>query len=107
MPKEIAKLTVTFSPEALQEIIASGRVLELAAKMAGEAAAQISAQLVNHIAQAAATKGGLQAAAISAAYVFEGGDFGTVPPRPHWGIGPVRSVETVLQRLATQEIRSA
>jgi hypothetical protein len=103
MPKEIGKLSLSISPEALQEVISSGRVLEMAATMAREAAAQISAQIVDHIAQAAANKGGLQATSVSAAFVFDGGDFGTVPHRPHWGVGPIGGIENALQRFSAQE----
>jgi dTDP-4-dehydrorhamnose reductase len=106
VPKEIGKLNVSISAEALQEVISSGRVLEMTAKMAREAAAQISAQIVDHIAKAAANKGGLQAASVSAAFVFDGGDFGTVPHRPHWGVGPIGGIENTLQRFAAQENRA-
>ena len=107
MPKEIGKLNLSISAEALQEIISSGRVLEMAAKMAREAAAQISAQIVDHIAQAAANKGGLQAASVSAAFVFDGGDFGTVPHRPHWGVGPIGGIQNTLQRFAAAQEKRA
>src|SRR5262249_14761509 len=90
--KEIATLTVNIKPEALQEVISNGRLLELSAIMAREAAAQITAQLVDSVAKAALNKQGLSSASIGAAFIFDGGDFGTVPPRPHFGVGPIRTV---------------
>jgi hypothetical protein len=105
--KEIGKLTISVAPEALHEIVASGRLLEFAAKMASEAAAQISAQIVDQVASAALNKGGIVAATISANYVFDGGDFGTVPHRPHFGVGPIGQVQGALQRLATQPATQA
>ena len=84
---EVGKLTLTVEPEALREAIAQGRLLELADKLATQAAAQISAQLVDHVAKAALAPKGLEgAASISFAYALEGGDYGTRPPRPHWGV---------------------
>jgi hypothetical protein len=87
MPTEIGKLTLTITPEALRSIIEGGRLLELAGTVANEAAEQIAAQLVDHVA-AAAVKGDLGKAGASAgvSFIFDGGDFGTVPPRPHWGV---------------------
>jgi hypothetical protein len=87
MPKEIGKLTLTISPEALRSIIEGGRLLELADTVAKEAAAQISSQLIEQVA-AAALKGDLakSGSGASAAFIFDGGDFGTVPPRPRWGV---------------------
>jgi hypothetical protein len=102
--KEIGKLTVSITPEALHEIISSGRLLELAAKVASQAAAQISAQIVDHVATAALNKTGVESATVSVSYVFEGGDFGTVPHRPHFGVGPIGEVQGALQRLAAQPI---
>ena len=49
---EVGKLTLTVEPDALREAIAQGRLLELADKLATQAAAQISAQLVDHVAKA-------------------------------------------------------
>jgi hypothetical protein len=84
---EVGKLTLTVEPEALREAIAQGRLLELADKLATQAAAQISAQLVDHVAKAALAPKGLESAAsISFAYALEGGDYGTRPPRPHWRV---------------------
>ena len=87
MGNEIGKLTLTIAPDTLKTIIESGRLLELAGTIASEAAAQISAQLVDHVA-AAAVRGDLakSGTGASVSFIFEGGDFGTVPPRPHWGV---------------------
>ena len=84
---EIGTLNVTIAPDALREIISSGRLLELAGIMAREAAAQISAQLVEHVAASAAKGDGLKTAVgANVSFIFDGGDFGTRPPRPHWGV---------------------
>lgn len=103
MENELGTLTLSIKPEALRSIIASGRLLELAGKVASEAAAQISSQLVDHVASAALQKEGI-AAGVSAnvSFVFEGGDFGTRPPRPHWGVVNLGAVqETALRKVAT------
>jgi hypothetical protein len=85
--KEVGKLTLTIAPEALRTVISSGRLLELSAALSAEAARQISAQLVEQVAAAALKPESLKAgAAINVSYIFDGGDFGTVPPRPHWGV---------------------
>src|SRR5262249_52713453 len=83
--RELAQLTLSIDAEALKDVIASGRLLELADTIASEAAAQISAQIVEHVAEAA-IQGGLSGGGASVAYIFDGGDFGTVPPRPKWGV---------------------
>lgn len=91
--KEVGKFVLTIEPEALNSVIANGRLLELADTLAKEAALQISAQLVEHVAAAALNPGGLQAGATtSVTFVFDGGDFGTVPPRPKHGVGPIRDI---------------
>ena len=107
--KEIGTLNVTIAPEALREIIGSGRLLELADTMAKEAAAQIAAQLVEHVATAAVKadgmKGGVGAAA---SFVFDGGDFKTHPPRPHWGVVNLGDVAgSPLRQLAPEKAAGA
>jgi hypothetical protein len=104
--KEIGKLTFTMDPEALRKVVGDGRIMELADKVAKEAALQISAQVVEQVAQAALKpdilKSGVGA---NVSFIFEGGDFGTVPPRPKWG--PVRFDDfnqSVLRKIATQDI---
>jgi hypothetical protein len=87
MAKEIGKLSLTIAPEALRSIIEGGRLLELADTIANEAAAQISAQLIDQVA-ASALKGDVakSGSGASVSFIFDGGDFATVPPRPHWGV---------------------
>lgn len=105
MAKEIGNLSLTIQPEALRNAIESGRLLELADTVSKEAALQISAQMVQHVAEAALKpellKSGLTS---SVSFVFEEGDFGTVPHRPHFGIvnlaSVVASLSTPLSRVA-------
>ena len=85
--RELGKFTLNISPEALRTVIGSGRLLELANTLSREAAAQISAQLVEQVAGAAIKPDGLKAGAtVNVSYIFDGGDFGTHPPRPHFGV---------------------
>ena len=93
--REIGKLTLDLDSDAVKRVIADGRLLELAAVMGAEASAQISAQIVDRVADIAA---GGASSSVSASFVLEGGDFGTVPPRPHFGIGRIR-FESQLQRV--------
>jgi len=87
MAKEIGALSLTVQPEALRIAIEGGRLLELADTMAREASLQIAAQLVQHVASAALKPEMLkQGASVSVSFIFEEGDFGTVPHRPHFGI---------------------
>lgn len=88
---EIGRLTYEMSGDALNEIVRSGRVLEFANVVAASAAAEIHAQIVAQIAEAAVGGGGLSGIAVGAVNIFEGGDFGTVPkgpkgPRPKIGV---------------------
>lgn len=86
--KELGRLSYEVSPEALKEIVKSGKVLEFANTVAASAAAEIHAQLVDQIAQAAINAGsGGGGVSVGAVNVFEGGDFGTVPIGPG-GPGP-------------------
>jgi hypothetical protein len=101
--REFGKLAVHISPEAMHAIISSGRLLELAGSVAREAAAQISAQLVEHVAAAALNPEALKSGAtVNASFIFDGGDFGTVPPRPHWGVTPLDL--GALRRVAAPEV---
>ena len=92
--KNIGKLSLTVEPDALREIISSGRLLEFANAAAAEAAAQIHVQLVQHVAEAALKPDGLKDRAISveASYrqVLIDGEpgFGTHPPvrPPHFKV---------------------
>jgi hypothetical protein len=97
--KEVGKFTLRIAPEALRSIIASGRLLELADTMAKQAAAQISSQLVDHVATAALKPDGLKdGASANVSFIFDGGDFATVPPRPHWGVVRIDEVQQTLLR---------
>src|SRR5258708_388318 len=103
MKNELGSLTLTINPETLHSVISSGRLLELAATMAAHAADQISAQIVDHVASVALKKEGLKGGgAANVTFIFDGGDFGTVPPRPRWGVGGLGGVhESALRRVAT------
>jgi len=96
MAKEIGALNLTVKPEALRSAIENGRLLEMAETMGKEAALQISAQLVQHVAEAALKpelmKTGVTA---SVSFVFEEGDFGTVPHRPHFGVVNLQELAAV------------
>jgi len=86
--KQIAHLTLNVDPEALRSIISSGRLLEFADSAANQAAAQISAQLVQHVAESALKPDGLKegvSAQVSFVAVIGDGEpgFGTVPRGPH------------------------
>lgn len=83
--RELGKFTLSIAPDALRTVIGSGRLLELANALSKEAAAQISTQLVEQVAGAALKPDGLKSGAtVNVSYIFDGGDFGTVPPRPHF-----------------------
>ncbi|MGH7933116.1 MAG: hypothetical protein ACREQN_08090, partial [Candidatus Binataceae bacterium] len=58
---EVGKLTLTVDNAALRQAIADGRLLELADKLASQAAAQISAQIVDRVAKAALEPKALEA----------------------------------------------
>jgi hypothetical protein len=101
--REVGKLTLNIDAEALRSVIGSGRLLELADTLSKEAAAQISAQLVEHVAGAALKPEGLKGgASVDVTYIFDGGDFGTRPPRPHWGVVQIPGVPQpgLLQQIA-------
>jgi hypothetical protein len=99
--KEVGKLTLEISPEAIKAIIGSGRLLELADTMAKEAAAQISAQIVDRVAEAAVSGGIQSGVGAGVAFIFDGGDFGTIPPRPKWGVLNLEQLgDTALRRMA-------
>jgi hypothetical protein len=95
---EIGRMTLDIEPEVLKQVIASGQLLELAATMANQAAAQISAQLVDRVAEMAVTGG--SGVGVQVSYIFDGGDFLTEPPRPKFGVGPIHRFESLLQRFA-------
>ena len=85
--KEIATLKLTVDPDALREIISSGRLLEFATTAAAQAATQINAQLVQHVAEGAlkqeSLKGGLSVEFSYRSVIIDGEPgFGTHPPGP-------------------------
>lgn len=106
--KEVGKFVLTIEPEALRSIVASGRLLELADTLAREAAIQIAAQIVEQVAAAALEPNRLQSgASASTTFIFDGGDFGTVPPRPKWGVGPIRDIlsSSALRQVVALEVQ--
>ena len=108
MAKEIGNLTLTVQPEALRNAIESGRLLELADTISREAAAQISAQLVQHVAEAALKPEGMKAGVgASVSFIFEEGDFGTVPHRPHFGVVNLGAIASALGSQLTRVARAA
>jgi hypothetical protein len=100
--RQIGNFTLTVDHESLHKIVSDGRLLEFADTLAKQASAQISAQLVEKLAGLAVggqkVDGGIS---LSAQFVFDGGDYGTRPPRPHWGVGIINEVERLgaLQRV--------
>jgi hypothetical protein len=85
--KDIATLKLTVDPKALQEIISSGRLLEFATSVAAQAATQVNAQLVQHVAQGAlkqeSLKSGVSVDVTYRSVLIDGEPgFGTHPPGP-------------------------
>jgi hypothetical protein len=93
--KELGRLTYEISPDALKEIVATGKVVEFANTVAASAASEIHAQIVDQIAQAAVEGGGARGVSVGAVNVFEGGDFGTVPIGPG-GRGPRPKISVLI-----------
>jgi hypothetical protein len=86
MPSEdIATLKLTVDSDALRKIISEGRLMEFSAAVASSTAAQINAELVKHVAEAASARSE-QGLAVDIAYrsvVIDGEPgFGTHPPGP-------------------------
>ena len=103
--RNVARFHMEIEPDSLRRVVADGRLMELAHKLSTEASAQISAQIVEKLAEAAV--GGAEVSSgltISTSFIFEGGDFGTVPPRPKWGIVHNEALSGgLLQQLAATE----
>ena len=100
MPRnEIGNLTLKIEPEALRAIIAEGRLLEF---VDNAARAQIAAQIVDQLAQASLEPAGAQGGvAVDFALLFEGGDYGTKPHWPHFGVTQLGEAEAgALSRVA-------
>jgi hypothetical protein len=102
---EFGTLTLNIKGDVLESIISSGRLTELAGKVAREAAIQLSAQIVDHVARAAVKGEGLRAGvSANVAFIFDGGDFGTRPPRPHWGVVSLDTIaQSPLRQIAQEE----
>lgn len=99
----IAKLSLDIDEAALKQVIRSGQLREFTAAAASLAAAHISAQIVDKIADMAV---GGASSGVGATFVFDDGDFGTVPPRPKFGVGILREFHQ-LQRFATVNVEQA
>jgi hypothetical protein len=84
--RQVGSLTLNIDQESMKKVVADGRLLEFAGKVANEAAAQISAQIVDKLAAVAVGGQAAGSVQVGATFIFEGGDFATVPPRPKWGI---------------------
>lgn len=94
--KAIAKMSFEIDDASLKQVIRSGQIREFAATAASLAAAHISAQLVDKLADMAA---GGASTGMGATFIFDDGDFGTIPPRPKFGIGVLHRAD-FLQRVA-------
>jgi hypothetical protein len=81
--KQIATLKFTVDPKALQEIISAGRLFEFATTAAAEAAAQINAQVVEHVASVAVQPRVLAELSVNTVFIDGDRGFGTHPPGPH------------------------
>jgi hypothetical protein len=106
MAQDIANLTLTVDPGALRSIIESGRLLEFADTVARQAAAHISAQLVQHVAAASikqeAAIGGVSAQVSFVSVIGDGEPgFGTRPRPPRFGVSVLgEAQQTVLRQVA-------
>jgi hypothetical protein len=89
----IATLTLDVDPDALGEIIESGRLLEFTNTVASNAVEQISAQLVRHVVEGGAAGG--PTAKVEYVVVSDGEPgYGTVPRRPPWVHVPIGGAAT-------------
>ena len=80
---QIASLSLKVDPDALRSIVSSGRLMEFTNAVAAEAANQISAQLVQHVAEGP-SKDQQGGASVEVHYVMmEGGSYGFTPPGHH------------------------
>jgi hypothetical protein len=111
--KQIASLTLNVDHQALRAIISSGRLLEFADTVAAQAAAQISAQLVQRVAEAALEPKGLESGvSAEVSYRMAVGDgepgFGTHPRPPRFGVVRLEGVQPAgLRQLAAAAGSSA
>jgi hypothetical protein len=82
--KSLANLTLKVDPAALREIVAKGELLKFADAVAAQAASQISAQIVWHVAQGT-TEGVVAEVGYREIFVDGEPGYGTTghfPPRP-------------------------
>ncbi len=110
--KQIANLKLSVDPQALRSIISGGRLLEFADTIATQAAAQISAQLIQHVAEAALQPKGLESGVgAEVSYLFVVGDgepgFGTVPRIPTWRIVQAGILPPGMRQLAVEDSDAA
>jgi hypothetical protein len=85
----VAKMRLDFDEAVLKDVIKAGQLREFAGMAAQLAAAHVSAQIVDKVADMAVGGSGR---GVGAGFIFEGGDFGTVPPFPKWGVGPIGDI---------------
>lgn len=103
--KHIGDVSFKIQPDVLKEIISAGRLAEFASVAAAQAATQISAQIVDHVAAAAIDPKRLAGAAeFNFSYVFENGDFGTPWPHPHGPRGPWPGGGVLVMQNFTQRV---
>ena len=95
----VAKFSMEIDDEALKQVIRNGQLREFAATAASLASAHISAQIVDRIADMAI---GSSAGGVGATFIFDDGDFGTVPPQPRWGVGVISQFDG-LQRFTAEQ----
>ena len=89
MSTEFGKLTLTVDQQAIQKLIAEGRLFEFTNSLAKLASEQIPAQVVDHLVKASSGAREASTAAPTAEFALvleEGGGFGTRPHLPH---GPI------------------
>ncbi|MFT0174269.1 hypothetical protein ACLKMY_35670 [Paraburkholderia mimosarum] len=103
--ERIASLTLRVEPEALRSVISSGRLLEFADTVATQAAAQISAQLVQHVAAGALRPDGLKngvSAEVEYRHVTGDGEpgYGTVPRPPRFIVSAALDGQSALRQMA-------
>ncbi len=87
--RTIARMRLDLDDGLLKDVIKAGQLREFAGTVAALAAEHISAQIVDKVADMAVGGSGR---GVGAAFIFDGGDFGTVPPRPKWGVGPLGDI---------------
>jgi len=84
--RPLANLTLKVDPAALRDIIAKGELLKFADAVAAQAASQITAQIVWHVAEAQSRPGGAdESVAAEVRFVVDSaGGYGTGRFPPKW-----------------------